>query len=81
MKLYNRNPLYTKLVDKYKVRDFIANKIGEEYLVPLLGVWENPEDIDFSLLPNQFVLKCNHNSGGLVICKDKSKLDIEKAKQ
>ena len=82
LKLYNRNPLYTTLVDKYRVRDYIANEIGEEYLIPLLGVWDSPDDIDFDALPEQFVLKCNHNSGlGMCICKDKSKLDIKKAKK
>ena len=81
LKLYNRNPKYTMMVDKYKVRDYIAEKLGEEYLIPLLGVWDDPNDIDFDKLPNQFVLKCNHNSGlGMCICKDKSKLDIKKVK-
>lgn len=82
LKLYDRNPEYTKMVDKYEVRKYIAEKIGEEYLIPLLGVWDNPDDIDFDRLPNQFVLKCTHNSGlGMCICKDKSKLDIEKVKK
>lgn len=81
LKLYDRNPLYTKLVDKYKGREYISEKIGEEHLIPLLGVWDNPDEIDFDSLPNQFVLKCNHNSGlGMCICKDKSKLDIKKVK-
>lgn len=81
LKLHDRNPLYTVMVDKYKVRDYIKNKIGTEYLVPLLGVWDNVEDIDFDKLPNQFVLKCNHNSGlGMCICKDKSKLTKRKIK-
>lgn len=80
LKLYDRNPLYTILVDKYRFREYIADKIGQEYLIPLLGVWDNFEDIDFSKLPNQFVLKCTHDSGGQVICKDKSKLNIEEAK-
>ena len=72
LKLYNRRPEYTIMVDKYKVRDYISEKIGDEYLIPLIGVWDNPDDIDFESLPNQFVLKCNHNSGlGLCICKDK----------
>ena len=75
LKLYDRKPEYTIMVDKYKVREYIKEKIGEEYLIPLLGVWDKAEDIDFDALPNQFVLKCNHNSGlGLYICKDKSKL-------
>lgn len=81
LKLYNRKPEYTILVDKYKVREYIANKIGEEYLIPLLGVWDDPDDIDFDTLPNQFVLKCNHNSGlGMCICKDKDSLDISKVR-
>lgn len=79
LKLYDRNPAYTNMVDKYKVRDYVANKIGEEYLIPLLGVWDDPQDIDFSELPDQFVLKCNHDSGGVVICKDKSQLDRSKS--
>lgn len=82
LKLYNRRPEYTMMVDKYKVRAYIAEKLGEEYLIPLLGVWDDPDEIDFDALPNQFVLKCNHNSGlGMCICKDKSKLDIPKVKE
>jgi hypothetical protein len=78
LKLYDRKPEYTVMVDKYRVREYIAQKIGEEYLIPLLGVWEDPEDIDFDALPDQFVLKCNHNSGiGMWICKDKEQLDEE----
>ena len=77
LKLYDRNPQYTKMVDKYEVKNYVKEVIGEEYIIPTLGVWEKFEDIDFDKLPNQFVLKCTHDSGGLVICKDKSKLDIE----
>ena len=81
LKLYNRKPEYTMMVDKYKVREYIAKTLGEEYLIPLIGVWDDPDEIDFDALPNQFVLKCNHNSGlGMCICKDKSKLDIPKVK-
>ena len=81
LKLYNRKPEYTMMVDKYKVREYIAQTLGEEYLIPLLGVWDDPDEIDFDTLPDQFVLKCNHNSGlGMCICKDKSKLDIPKVK-
>ena len=80
LKLYNRRPEYTTYVDKYKVREYIAKTIGEEYLIPLLGVWDNSDQIDFDILPNQFVLKCNHNSGGICICKNKSNFDIKKAK-
>ena len=82
LKLYNRNPEYTIMVDKYKVREYITQKIGEQYLIPLIGVWDSPEEIDFSLLPDQFAMKCNHNSGlGMCICTDKSKIDIEKVKK
>ncbi len=81
LKLHDRNPEYTKMVDKYEVREYIKEKIGEEYLIPLLGVWDSFDEIDFGKLPDQFVLKCTHDSGGLVICKDKEKLDIGKAKE
>ena len=81
LKLYDRRPEYTIMVDKYSVKKYVADKIGEEYIIPTLGVWDNPDDIDFDALPDRFVLKCNHNSGlGMYICKDKSKLDIEKVK-
>ena len=80
LKLYDRKPEYTTMVDKYEVKKYVADKIGDEYIIPTLGVWDNFDDIDFEKLPNQFVLKCTHDSGGLVICKDKSKLDINAAK-
>lgn len=81
LKLYDRNPAYTKMVDKYEAKKYVADIIGREYIIPTLGVWEKFEDIDFSKLPNQFVLKCTHDSGGLVICKDKSKFNIKEAKR
>lgn len=81
LKLYDRKDEYTTMVDKYEVKSYIADKIGEEYIIPTLGVWDKFEDIDFDKLPDQFVLKCTHDSGGLVICKDKSKLDINAAKK
>ena len=80
LKLYDRRPEYTVMVDKYKAREYIAEKIGEQYLVPLLGVWDSPDEIDFDALPNEFVLKCNHDNG-VIICRDKSKLDIDKTKK
>lgn len=81
LKLYNRNPLYTVMVDKFQVRKYISDKIGDDYLIPLLGSWEKPEEIDFESLPSKFVLKCNHNSGtGMLICSDKNKINIEKVK-
>ena len=82
LKLYDRKPEYVVMVDKYKVREYIAEKIGEEYLIPLIGVWDSPDQIDFASLPHQFAMKCNHNSGlGMCICTDKSKLDTEKVKK
>lgn len=82
LKLHDRRQEYTMMVDKYQVRNYIAQAIGEEYLIPLLGVWDDPEGIDFDALPQQFVLKCNHNSGlGMCICKDKSTLDISRVKK
>ena len=80
LKLNDRNPLYTTLVDKYEVKKYVADKIGAEYIIPTLGVWDRFDDIDFDKLPNQFVLKCTHDSEGLVIVKDKSALDINAAK-
>lgn len=82
LKLYHRRPLFTKMVDKCAVRGYIAERVGAEYLIPSLGVWDDPDQIDFDTLPNQFVLKCTHNSGkGTCICQDKSTLDIEWAKR
>lgn len=82
LKLYDRRPEYTVMVDKYKARGYIAEKIGEQYLIPLIGVWNDPDEIDFAELPNQFVMKCNHNSGlGMCICKDKAQLNIPKVKK
>lgn len=80
LKLYNRNSLYTKLVDKYKVKDFVAKRIGEEYVIPLINVYRKAEEINFEELPNQFVLKCNHNSD-VIIVRDKSKIDVQQVVQ
>lgn len=81
LKLYSRRPEFTMMVDKYRVRDYIAETIGPEYLIPLLGVWDDPDEIDFDKLPDRFVLKCNHNSGlGMCICKDKSRLDFDEVR-
>ena len=81
LKLYDHNPEYTKMVDKYEAKKYVADLIGEEYIIPTLGVWGSFEEIDFDALPNQFVLKCTHDSGGLVICRDKSKLYKNKARK
>lgn len=81
LKLYDRKPIYTTMVDKHAVKSYVAERIGEEYVVPTLGAWDSFDDIDFDSLPDRFVLKCTHDSGGLVICRDKSKLDKDVAKR
>ena len=81
LKLYDRKPEYTDLVDKLKVKEIVAEKIGEEYIIPTLGVWGNADDIDFDALPDQFVLKCSHDSASIEICKDKEGFDFEGAKR
>lgn len=81
LKLNNRNDLYTIMVDKYEVKNYIANIIGNEYVIPTIGIYNSFDEIDFEKLPSQFVIKCTHDSGGIVICKDKSKFDIKKAKK
>ena len=79
LKLYDKNPQYVNLADKYLVRDYISNLIGGEYLVPLIGIYNNVDEIKWSDLPNKFVLKCNHGSGTNIICKNKDELDIKDA--
>lgn len=74
MKLNYHNPLFSKLADKYEVKEYVESILGSGYTFPLLGVWDRPEDVDFAKLPNEFILKCNHNSVfGMTICKDKEK--------
>lgn len=82
LKLYNRKPEYTRMVDKYEAKKYVADIIGEEYIIPTLGVWDKFEDIDFDKLPNQFVLKTTHGGGntGVVICRDKSTFNKAGAK-
>ena len=74
---YDQNPLKTKCADKYLVREYAREKGLGELVIPLLGVWDNPNDIDFECLPDQFVLKCNHGSGYNIICLDKRSLNLE----
>ena len=83
LKLYNRKPEYTQMVDKFAAKEYVAKIIGEEYIIPTLGVWDKFDDIDFDKLPDQFVLKTTHGGGntGVVICKDKSTLDKDTAKR
>lgn len=80
LKLYDRRDEYTTMVDKYEVKKYVADCIGKQYIIPTLGVWNQFDEIDFDSLPEQFVLKCTHDSGGLVICKDKAKLNKKVAK-
>ena len=81
LKLNYRCPIFTQMVDKYEVRKYIANIIGEEYSVPLIAVWDSPDDIEFDKLPSQFVLKTTHGCGGMYICRDKSTFDLNGAKK
>lgn len=81
LKIYDRNPFYSNLVDKYEVRKYISEKIGSKYLVPCIGIWEKVSDIDFDKLPDKFVLKCTHDSHSVVLCSDKSTFDVEKCKK
>ena len=81
LKLNYRNVKFTDMADKYKVKQYISKMIGDEYVIPTLGVWDTPEKIEFNKLPEKFVLKCNNDSGGIVICKDKKNLNIEETKK
>ena len=80
LKLHDHNTSYTSLVDKFEVKKYIEKQIGEKYIIPTLGVWNKFEDINFDTLPNQFVLKCTHDSNGLVIVKDKSAFNKKAAR-
>ena len=81
LKLYDRDDEYTFLVDKYEAKKIVANKIGYEYVIPTIGVWDYPEEIEFNNLPSQFVLKCSHNSGtGMYICTNKEKINLKKVR-
>lgn len=75
LKLYDRKPEYTTMVDKYEVKKYVSERIGEKYIIPTLGVWNSPDKIVWDSLPDKFVLKCTHDSGTVIIVKDKSKLD------
>ena len=81
LKVYDRNPEYCRMVDKYEVKKYVADLIGEEYIISTLGVWDSFDDIDFDQLPDKFVLKCTHDSGSVVICQNKSSFDVDKARE
>lgn len=77
LKLYNRNQEYSRMVDKYEAKKYVSSIIGDQYIIPTIGIYNDVEEIDFENLPNQFVLKCTHNSGrGMYICKDKTQADV-----
>ena len=79
MKLYNKNPNYTKMVDKFEVKNYVSNIIGDKYIIPTIGIYNNFDDINFEELPEKFVLKCTHDSGSTIICKNKNKFNIDEA--
>lgn len=81
LKLYDHNPEYTKMVDKYEVKKYVESIIGKGYTIPTLGVYDRFSDIDFNRLPDKFVLKCTHDSGGIVICRNKELFNREEAKK
>jgi hypothetical protein len=81
LKLYDHNPAYTEMVDKYEAKRYVAKIIGDEYIIPTLGVWQRFDDIDFNRLPDQFVLKCTQDSGGIYICKDKNNFNRQEARK
>lgn len=80
LKLYDHNPNYTIMVDKYEAKKYVASIIGEKYIIPTLGVWNFFDEIDFNKLPDKFVIKCTHDSGGLIICRNKADLDYDTAR-
>lgn len=81
LKLYNRESRFTTMVDKYGVKEYISSQIGNEYVVPLLGVWEDANEIDINMLPDKFVLKTTHGCGGMFICRNKDEFDMKRVKK
>lgn len=81
LKIYDRQPLYNKMVDKFEAKEIVKEKIGKEYIVPTIGIYNSVDDIDFTNLPNKFAIKCTHDSGSVVICKNKNELNVEKTKR
>lgn len=82
LKLYDRKPVYTTIVDKFAVKGYVRDIIGEQYIIKTIGVWDRFDDIEFDKLPDQFVLKTTHGGGntGVVICRDKKTIDVKRAK-
>ena len=81
LKLYDRKDIYTKMVDKYEAKKYAGDIIGNQYIIETLGVWDKFEDIDFEKLPSEFVLKCTHDSGGVIVCSNKKKIEKKEIKK
>ena len=81
LKIYDHNPKYVDLVDKAQVKEIVGKIVGEEYIIPTIGIWDNYESINFAELPDQFVLKCTHDSGSVCVCKDKDQFNFANAKK
>lgn len=81
LKLNDRKDIYTIMVDKYEAKEYVSKIIGDEYIIPTLGIYNRFDDINFEKLPNQFVIKCTHDSGGIVICRNKSEFNIKEARK
>jgi len=81
LKLNDKNPIYPQFCDKIAVREFVRGRIGDEHLIAQYGIWDDPDRIDFSALPNRFVLKCTHDSGSAIVCRDRASFDIDAAKR
>lgn len=80
IKIYDKNPEYTRMIDKFEAKKFVSDIIGEQYIIPTIGVWDSADEVDIHCLPEQFVLKCTHDSGNVIICKDRNKFDEIRAK-
>lgn len=81
LKLYDRKPIYSTMVDKYEAKKYVANIIGDEYIIPTIGIYDKFEDIDFNSLPNSFVIKCTHDCGSVTVVKDKKDLNVEEVRE
>ncbi len=81
LKVYGKGQAYAHLVDKVQVKDYVAKRVGSQYVIPTLEVWDSPNDIDIEKLPNEFVMKCNHDSGSLILCRDKNELNVADARE
>ena len=81
LKLHDHNPIYTTMVDKVRVKEYVTSLAGAKYIIPNLGIWNNAEEIDFDILPDRFVIKCNHDSHGVIVVNDKGKTNLEAVRE